>query len=418
MVGIEQASGSDMDAPSVEPAGGRYNVPWASGHLLAAQPRSIEEVSKVLQWANERGLKVVPWGSGSKQDRGAPPTSCDIILDMSRIVGVIEHAAGDMTVTVWAGTPVAELQRDLAKAGQFLAIDAPVQGTVGGLIATGDSGPRRLRYGGVRDMLLGVVFVRADGTVARAGGKVVKNVAGYDLPKLLTGSLGTLGVVVEATFRLYPIPRASTTAVSRGRTVTEAVQVGKRLLASGVVPTIVDYYAESGQGTLAVRFETSPRAAEGQAERALSLLGAAEKVEGEAEAELWRRFDGTTSTQEDDVLARLITTPAGLPSLLETAYKRARESNLELAVRAHLYGHALIRLTKPDRGAAIDLLRYIRQQAESCGSNLVIWRAPGEIRQQIAVWGDPDEGLPLMRQVKAQFDPKATLNPGRFVGGI
>lgn len=382
-------------------------------------PDSIEDVSHLLAWANERGAKIVPTGSGTKLDRGAPPEGCDILLDLSRIAGVIEHAAGDMTVSVRAGTRLAGLQDELAKAGQFLAIDPPVPGTVGGLIAAGDSGPHRLRYGGVRDMLLGVTFVRADGTVARAGSKVVKNVAGYDLPKLLTGSLGTLGVIVEAIFRLYPVPPASVTVIAKDVEVREAALRAARLLVSGLVPTIVDYYAEGPVGVLAARFETSPRAAQGQAERALTIVEASDQLEGPPEQALWDVFDGITRTGEQDVLVRLITMQSELPDLLERAQRQAEQAGLRLSLRAHMgHGHALLHLHEPASDAAVHLLRAIRSDAETRRSSLVIWRAPHEVREQIDVWGDPGEALALMRNVKRQFDPNGTLNPGRFVGGI
>jgi glycolate oxidase FAD binding subunit len=258
---------------------------------LVAAPESIEEVSRLLAWANGQGLMVVPAGTRTKQDRGAPPSCFDILLDLSRISGVVEHAAGDMTVVVRAGTPLSDLQSQLGQAGQFLAIDPPVSGTVGGLIATGDSGPRRIRYGGVRDMLLGLTFVRADGTIARAGIKVVKNVAGYDLPKLFTGSLGTLGVIVEAIFRLYPIPPASATLISKDIEIEEAARGAARLLRSGVVPTAVDYYAEGRSGLMAARFESSPRSVSGQAARAVSEMDGSEVLEDEPE-----RISGLCST--------------------------------------------------------------------------------------------------------------------------
>ena len=138
-----------------------------------ASPGSVDEVAEVLAWANERGTAVVPCGARTKLDRGAPPASCGVLLDVSGVSGVVEHAAGDMTVTVRAGTRLDELQSTLATAGQRLAIDPPVPGTVGGLVATGDSGALRLRYGGVRDLILGVTFVRADGVVLIAGGTTV-----------------------------------------------------------------------------------------------------------------------------------------------------------------------------------------------------------------------------------------------------
>ncbi|MDX6326929.1 MAG: glycolate oxidase binding subunit, partial [Nocardioidaceae bacterium] len=161
-----------------------------------ASPASTEEASEVLRTAAHHDLRVVARGMGTKRDWGAPPESVDLILDTTLIDGVVEHAAGDLVVVVRAGTLLEDLQSTLAEAGQQLALDAPLPGaTIGGTIALNTSGPRRLLYGTLRDLLIGVTFVRADGVVAKSGGKVVKNVAGYDFGKLLIGSYGTLGVV-------------------------------------------------------------------------------------------------------------------------------------------------------------------------------------------------------------------------------
>lgn len=389
---------------------------------IVASPSTTEETSRLLAWANERRLKVVPCGSRTRLDRGAAPAACDILLDLRLLSGVIEHAAGDLTVTVRAGTPSGELQARLSQAGQFLALDPPVPGTVGGLIATADSGPRRLRYGGVRDLILGVTFVRADGVVARGGGKVVKNVAGYDLPKLLTGSLGTLGVIVEATFRLYPLPASSATVATRGLSPSAALAAATALLESRLVPTALDYFATPEEATLAARFESSPASVQAQAARAAELwsnTGAPLSLTERDEAALWSRMDAIVATGPSDLLARLIAVPAHMPSLLEIAQSEAAGLGVELTARAHLgHGHALLRWLSPGDNAALALLTSARQRAEGAGSSLVLWRAPAEVRARFDVWGDPGESLGLMRRVKAQFDPNNTLNPGRFVGGI
>jgi glycolate oxidase FAD binding subunit len=342
------------------------------------------------------------------------------LLDMSRLNRVVEHAAGDLTVTVQAGVRLPDLQRQLAGAGQFLAVDPPMPGTIGGLIATADTGPRRLRYGGVRDLILGVTFVRADGVIAKAGGKVVKNVAGYDLPKLLTGALGTLGVVVEATFRLYPLPSASATVVADIAPNELRRQVGA-ILQSTLVPTSIDYFAQPpGESALAVRFESTHASVEAQAQSAARMLGASSRiVTGTQEQELWHQFDKVVQTAEGDVLCRLVSTVSDLAGLLERATRAAEEAGTELTVRAHAgHGHALLRWQGGTADTAAALVQGLRAEAEALGHNLVVWRAPGQVRSQVEVWCNVGEGLPLMRKVKQQFDPNGTLNPGRFVGGI
>ncbi len=376
----------------------------------------------MLAWANGEGLKVVPCGLRTKLDRGAPPERCDVLLDLSKLNRVVEHASGDLTVTVQAGVGLTELQAVLGQAGQFLAIDPPVLGSMGGLIATADSGPRRLRYGGVRDLILGVTFVRANGVVARGGGKVVKNVAGYDMPKLLTGSLGTLGVVVEATFRLYPLPRASATVVIDCPSPGDMRRLVGSILHSTLVPTSLDYFSGSGNETpiLAVRFESTPASVEFQAATAAQLFGAGSRVLASEDAHaLWQCFDEVTITGEGDVLVRLIAPVSELPHLLHCARQGAAGMGAITTVRAHVgHGHALLRLHQAGVENSAAILRRLRKEAEAQNGNLVIWRAPAEVRAQIDVWGDSGEGLNLMRRVKAQLDPKGTLNPGRFVAGI
>ena len=175
---------------------------------FVASPASTEEASALLRAAASAGLAVVPRGAGTGLSWGSPPSSCDLVVDLRLMDQVIEHAAGDLVARVQAGVTIGQLATVLASAGQQLALDAPEDATVGGVVATGTAGPRRFRYGAPRDLLIGLTVVRADGVIAHSGGKVVKNVAGYDLGKLFSGSQGTLGLITEATFRLHPLPAA------------------------------------------------------------------------------------------------------------------------------------------------------------------------------------------------------------------
>ncbi len=383
---------------------------------LVAHPPGAESVSQIMRAANELGLKVAPRGSGTKLDRGNPAPHIDLLLDLSLLNRVIEHAAGDLTVTVQAGVRLDQLALQLAQAGQFLALDPPIPGTIGGLIATGDSGPRRLRYGGVRDQLLGIQFVRADGTLARGGGKVVKNVAGYDLPKLFTGSLGTLGVITEATFRLYSSPPTSATLAITDCTPLEAASMAASIVDSPLVPTMLDYSILDGSTSFAARFEGPQRSTSEQSERARSLLGKGETLTSNAEHTLWQHFDSIAIAP---TLARLIAPQADLGRLLDHAQRAAESAGLSLTTRAHMgHGHAL--LAWPDTGPdpSADLLLSIRAQAEQAGGNLVLWRAPQPLRNKVEAWGDVGDGITIMRRIKAEFDPRGTLNSGRFAGGI
>ena len=415
---------TNLGSQSTTHEGGRAATPQDA--VLGVTPRMVVEanspveVGKVLAWATGDGLKVVPCGARTKLDRGAAPEGCDVLLDLGKLNRVTEHASGDLTVTVQAGVRLADLQKQLAEAGQFLAVDPPLPGTVGGLVATADTGPRRLRYGGVRDLILGATFVRADGVTARAGGKVVKNVAGYDLPKLLTGSLGTLAVLVEATFRLYPLPASSATVLVDVAPADLRRHAGA-MLRSTLVPTSLDFFCDSpGSSSLAVRFESTDASTRAQAETAAGLLGGNSRIVAGAEERVaWARFDSVTSSSDNDVLARLVATTSDLPGLVERALRAADEAGIQLTVRAHAgHGHALLRWHDAPSETALALLRSLRAEAEALGHSLVLWRAPLEVRGGIDVWGSVGEGLGLMRRVKQQFDPQRTLNPGRFVGGI
>src|ERR671911_902187 len=182
------------------------------GPCFVAEPGSVEKTSELLRFAAEEGLAVSPRGGGTKSSLGNPPRGLDLVLSTARMNEVIEHVPGDQVVRVQGGTKLEDLQSQLAGEEQMLGIDPPEEGaTVGGIVASNASGPRRLRYGLIRDLIIGIEVVLSDGTVAKAGGKVVKNVAGYDLSKLFTGSLGTLGLIATCNFRLHPRPEAART---------------------------------------------------------------------------------------------------------------------------------------------------------------------------------------------------------------
>jgi glycolate oxidase FAD binding subunit len=247
------------------------------------------------------------------------------------------------------------------------------------------------------------------------------------MPKLLTGSLGTLGVIVEATFRLYPLPASSSTVVVRVASPLEAGRLASAMLNSPLEPTAIDFFSDedTADQVLAVSFQSSSRSVQEQAIRAAALPEAdgggpaPDILGGDDETALWEAFAGITSTEEGDLLARLVSTVTGLPGLIESAQSEAQHHGIGLSVRAHMgHGHALLRWRGPSPELAALLLGNLRQEAEAQASNLVVWRAPAEVRTHFDIWGNPGDGLGLMRSVKAQFDPRGTLNPGRFVGGI
>src|SRR5260370_1787485 len=216
---------------------------------FVVEPGTEEEVAKVLAFGNREGRKVLVRGGGTQLNTGLPPAGGDVLLSTARLNTVVEHAPHDMTVTVEAGLKLTDLQAHLARTRQWLALDPVLDpnATIGGIISTNLSGARRLRYGGVRDQIIGIRVVLPDGTIAKGGGKVVKNVAGYDLPKLFTGSLGTLGGIVSATFRLYPLPTASRTLLITGPSPDALCEIALKVSASTLVPTII-YLVQDGEG--------------------------------------------------------------------------------------------------------------------------------------------------------------------------
>ncbi len=409
---------------------------------FVAAPGDIQQVSTLLRLASRAGLAVAPRGGGTALGLGNPPARLDLILDTRRLDRILEHAAGDLVVRVEAGATLTAIQRAVAVAGQTLALDPPEAArgaTAGGIIAADLSGPRRLRYGTVRDLLIGITVVLADGTVATSGGKVVKNVAGYDLGKLFARSLGTLGVVVEAIFRLHPLPVAAGGVVVDLERPAAAGAAVQDILRSPLVPSALELQWSEGRGRLAALFEGVAPGVEAQSERAVALLsphgegGAARVVaDGEA-ADLWAALAerpwymepaerGTTG--HDEILGLKLTYPlAELPRILDDVTGLATRHGLAPRLSAHAgTGVAYVSLTGAPKGDDVEthaaVVTALRKQAVALGGSLVIVRGGVALKRTVDVWGAVGDAQPLMTRIKDRFDPGGLLNPGRFVGGL
>jgi glycolate oxidase FAD binding subunit len=356
----------------------------------------------VLRAASEEGLAVVPRGAGTVLGWAPAPTACDLVLDLSGMNRVLEHQAGDLIVAAEAGTPLAHLQESVAGAGQRLALDEVVPGTtVGGLLAANLSGPRRMAYGTARDLVIGVTVVRADGVIAKAGGKVVKNVAGYDLGKLMVGSYGTLAVITSAYFRLHPVPQAAAWVTTTCSSPTAATQVVHDAVHSQVVPAAVEIDAAPGAlTTVSVLLEGTTVGVAGRVERMLRTCGA-DATAGEAGP--GPGYPGSP----DQPLLKLTCQLSSVTQIAQTA------TELGLHVRGSA-GTGVLYATASegvDLAAALDRLRA--ETAAAGGATVVLRGAP----PGVDAWGQAP-GLDLMHAVKDRFDPQHRLSPGRFVGGI
>jgi glycolate dehydrogenase FAD-binding subunit len=398
-----------------------------------ATPADTAEAAEILRDAARNDLAVLIRGGGTKIDWGVPPRRVDLIVDTGRLTGVVEHAAGDLITVVRAGTTMTDLAAALT--GQQLALDVPLPGaTVGGTVAVNTSGPRRMLYGTVRDLLIGITVVRPDGKVAHAGGKVVKNVAGYDLGKLFTGAYGTLGLITECAFRLHPLPAARAVVHAR---VADPGRVVAAVLGAQVVPSALEINAPpDGEVEVAVLVEGS---AAGVRDRAATL---AKLLDGESSAEpppWWGRYPWG----DGDVGLKLTAPLSKVPDLLAAA----RESGAPLTLRGSAgTGVLYAGLPQPRRGAPDtgppppplgdyprcseqsgpgdsprcseqSVVEYLRAAAVRGGGHAVVLTAPPGVRETLDMWG-PVAGLALMRRVKDQFDPGHRFAPGSFVGGI
>jgi glycolate oxidase FAD binding subunit len=360
-------------------------VAGVPAHLVAS-PRSTEEAAALITAA--RDLTVVVRGAGTKIDWGPPPRRLDLIIDTARLTGVVEHAAGDLITIVRAGMPLDAI--DLGD--QVLALDGPDGSTVGGTVAVHTSGPRRMHYGTARDLLIGITVVRPDGKIAHSGGKVVKNVAGYDLGKLFTGSYGTLGLITECAFRLHPRPAF----VRYVRSPAPATKV-QEILAAQVVPTAIE--VDSASGELVVLLEGTPEGVRDRAARVEKAIGG-EIVE--SPPDWWGRYPWDAATQERRIGMKLTVPISKVPQLL----------SLGTPVRGSAGTGVLY--AAPSGITEVELLRATCVRS---GGHAVVLTAPDDERDILDMWG-PVPGLALMRRIKDQFDPEHRFAPGRFVGGI
>ncbi|OLC27138.1 MAG: hypothetical protein AUG06_06130 [Actinobacteria bacterium 13_1_20CM_2_65_11] len=358
--------------------------------VTTEKPATAEELAKRLREAADAGSAVFPVGGGRAVEMGDPPARDGIEMRMGSLDRVIEHSQADMVVSVEAGISLEALQAELGKTGQFLPLDpfnSPGH-TIGGLLATGWTGPLRQRYGSPRDFLIGIRVALPDGHLASAGGRVVKNVSGYDLMKLHYGALGTLGVIVAASFKVFPKPLHDATVQSRHTAMDEAWAAADRVLGMPMAPAAVELFSD---GRVLARFLGSPEATK----RMVADLGWTK-----AEALGWKKH----STAAPPKWARIAAPRHRLRSILDRLGRDERwwaspgigVANWEVA------------------GGAEDV-QAVRAAATAAGGSLVLMAGPSEFRHDAGAWGTPPATLHLMRRLRSAFDPNQVINPGRFV---
>jgi glycolate oxidase FAD binding subunit len=430
---------------AVRPGGPRDAIagmtpPWV------ASPADTAEASALLAAAAEHGLAVVPRGSGTTVSWGVPPRRLDLVIDTLRLDRVIEHAAGDLVVRAQAGVTMRQLAAVLATARQQLALDEPAgpahggqadSPTVGGLVARGSAGPRRLRYGTPRDLLIGITVIRPDGTVTKSGGKVVKNVAGYDLGKLYAGSHGTLGLITETIFRLHPLPAAAVFVTAGYADPAAAAQGVAAAAGSELAPVAIeiDRPARDGLVRVAVLLEGDPAGVSERASLMRGVLGAGTATL-DAAPPWWGAAPGATGPgspgREAGTVIQIGFWAAALPGVLHAVDAAGRTAGLDPAVAGSAAAgtlHAAVPgSAAPD--AVAGFVAALRDRlardlepgfADGAGpparASAVVVRAPAPVRDLVDMWG-PVPALGLMRALKDQFDPEHLMAPGRFAGGI
>jgi glycolate oxidase FAD binding subunit len=385
---------------------------------LVFEPSSEIELAAALHCGDALGLGVVPRGGGTKADWGNPPVRADLILSTARLNRVIEHAWADLTVSVEAGCTIRNLQDALAKHGQHVAVDPlwPDRATVGGILSTNDSSSLRIRYGALRDLIIGVTIALPDGTLASSGGKVVKNVAGYDLPKLATGALGTLGVVTRANFRLHPLPRNTRSFTFVARDLGDANRVMLAVQNSILTPTGLQARFTTGDApAVDVRFEGT---AAGLAAQTVTLRKlAAPATETAASEAVWQAREELWSSAEPAAIAKFSVLPASIAETCVRVRSLADSLGLRWSAVVHGTGLGWLRLEASSAPAIHQVLQTLRPELELVGGSLVVLQRPAAM-PAIDAWGGGGDAFPLMLRVKQQFDQRSTLNPGRFVGGI
>ncbi len=384
---------------------------------VVAYPNNADQVAAIVRLAAEHGWAVVPRGGGTQMGLGGIPRQVDIVVCLTDMHEMLEYTPADMTCTVQAGARLADVQAVLAEHGQFIALDPPdpEHATIGGIVAGNPSGPLRLRYGTVRDLLIGIKVVGADGTITKGGGKVVKNVTGYDMCKLYAGSLGTLGIVVEATFKLWPKPVIESTVLAAYPTLEKAYSTARGLYRSGLplrACELLSPAASEGHGHLLAVWTGGGASAVERQNNEISEICAGgyapktkrsiEVLEAAALTGFWQRVENF-GRDRFDTIAKISVLPSRTGELLAQLPEDAPIVSRVLSGVTYVFG--------------VDG-RSLAPIVAGLEGYLILENCPVDVKKEMSVWGSTGNDFTLMQRIKEQFDPAGILNPGRYVGGL
>jgi glycolate oxidase FAD binding subunit len=411
-------------------SGARFRVADEAARVVAF-PHDLNELREMMKLAHEQQWRVIPAGAGTWLRMGNRPAQLHMIVSTERMNRTLEYEPADLTATIEAGCTLESFNRLAARRRQFIPLDpfGDSAMTIGGVIATASSGPARAAYGAPRDWLIGLRVVHANGSVSQAGGKVVKNVAGYDLCKLYAGSYGTLAVIAEMSFKLRALPPVERTIVFYADAPDALCALLARLTDSALQPTAVELLSpadalplESGRYALALRFLNEAETVASQLDD-VRALGAETNhtVLSEADAAaFWHAYHESEVSPAWEFSLRMTGLPADLPAmladaarLLPRAFMRAHAANGVLRIHAEEGWLDELKTRLQPRKIA-----ELRRAAQARGGQLLILRAPAEISDQLDVWGEVGPTAGLMRALKTKYDPDGLLNPGRFVAGV
>ncbi len=399
---------------------------------VVVEPETVKDIQNIQRYASKNSYTVLPAGSGTKLGIGNLAQSPDIVLSTKRLNKVIEYEPADLTVTVEAGMLLKDLQATLSKHRQFLPFDPPFADrcTIGGIVATNTSGPQRLRYGTARNLVLGMHVVHADGKMVKSGGKVVKNVAGYDLNKLYIGAFGTLGIITDVALKLAPLPLHQEIIIAPFHSIQDAIRTGLNVVSSQSLPMFVNMLFNcelngltEKKPTLVLGFAGDPETVRWQVNFVQTLLQqtdnlGVQKFESESYQNLKKILQEFPTVEQSDntVIVKINFKRTEIIKFVEFAIRDNHEmiallGNGVLYLKVHLESNC-------DFNHISNMLTHLRESTIKMGGNLIIESAPIGLKKLIDVWGPIGNTLSIMKQIKSQFDTNNILNPGRFVSNI